>query len=255
MAIFGGLVLTNAGRNLEAKAQLGKVLKFKRIALGDGRITTESMITMNQLINEVLSVNIIDKKLLQDNIVKLTFYLSNQDLEKGFTWRELGVIAEDPDTKAEVLYCYGNARDNSEYISAKGEQDVIEKYVNIDLVVSNIENIMVNIDESRIFVTEKVFTETIKGLANKKKTWNIHISNLWTGDVVPYTKTISVEGLKETDEVSLYPIWHEHEEIRKREREAYNKISVVKSHDGSIELICDEGKPGAMLNARIEVIY
>ncbi len=33
MAVFGGLVLTNAGRNLEAKVTAGKLLKLKRIAL------------------------------------------------------------------------------------------------------------------------------------------------------------------------------------------------------------------------------
>lgn len=89
MAVFGGIMLTNSGRNLEAKAQLGKTLKFKRIALGDGQITTESMLTMTSLINEVLSAEITSIKLLRDNIVKITFYLTNQDLEKGFTWREL----------------------------------------------------------------------------------------------------------------------------------------------------------------------
>lgn len=161
MATFGGLILTNAGRNLEAKAQLGKVLNFKRIALGDGEMSTESMLTMNGLIHEVLSLSITGKKLLQDNVVQITFYLTNQSLESGFTWRELGIIAEDPDTKEEVLYCYGNTRDNSEYISAGGGQDLVEKYVNVDLIVSNVENVTANIAESQVYVTQEELNEEI----------------------------------------------------------------------------------------------
>ena len=120
MAVFGGLILTNNGRNLLAKAQTGKVLNFKRIALGDGQLgSSESIINISQLKNEVLSCDIKAIKIAQEDIVKLAFTINNKDLETGFLWRELGVIAEDPDTKEEILYCYGNARQNAEYIAAK----------------------------------------------------------------------------------------------------------------------------------------
>lgn len=155
MSVFGGLMLTNSGRNLEAKAQLGKALKFKRIALGDGQITTESMITRTSLINEVLSAEITGMQITKDNIVAITFYLTNQDLEKGFTWRELGVIAEDPDTKEEVLYNYGNARQNAEYICGANEQDILELKVSIDLIISNVENVTASIDNSLVFATKQ----------------------------------------------------------------------------------------------------
>lgn len=154
MAVFGGLKITNAGMNLEAKAQMGKQLKLKRIALGDGQLTSESMITMKSLINEVLSCEIKSIKLLSNNIAKVTFYLTNQELNVGFTWRELGVIAEDPDTHEEVLYCYGNARENGEYICAKNEQDILELYVSIDLITSNASNITAIINGSLVFATK-----------------------------------------------------------------------------------------------------
>lgn len=159
MSVFGGLLLTNSGRNLEAKAQLGKTLKFKRIALGDGQITTESMITMTSLINEVLSAEIIGMQITKDNIVTITFYLTNQDLEKGFVWRELGVIAEDPDTKEEILYNYGNARQNAEYICGANEQDILELNVSIDLIVSNVENVTASINNSLVFATKQELNE------------------------------------------------------------------------------------------------
>lgn len=156
MSVFGGLVLTNNGRNLFAKAQTGKLLNFKRIVLGDGQLgSSESMINVLQLKNEILSCNILDMKIIQNEIAKITFVISNQELLEGFYWRELGIIAEDPDTKEEVLYCYGNARENGEYISAKGGEDILEKHVSIDISISNVENVSAIIDESLVFVSKK----------------------------------------------------------------------------------------------------
>lgn len=120
MAVFGGLLLTNDGRNLLAKAQTGKALNFNRVVLGDGQVgNSESLINISQLKNEVLSCDIKGIKIAEEDIVKLSFTINNKDLEIGFLWRELGIIAEDPDTKEEILYCYGNARQNAEYIAAK----------------------------------------------------------------------------------------------------------------------------------------
>lgn len=117
-ATFGGLVLTNNGRNLLAKAQMGKTLKLLRIEIGDGQLgTSESMLSLTQLKHKVLNCSITKQTLTQDEILKLTFALTNQD--EGYTWREIGVIAEDPDTQIEILYCYGNARENGEYIPPK----------------------------------------------------------------------------------------------------------------------------------------
>ena len=117
-ATFGGLVLTNSGRNLLAKAQTGKLLKILRIDLGDGNLSpSESMLSLKQLKNKLFSCDITGNKITEDNMLILSFILVNQ--EEGFTWREVGIIAEDPDTKEEVLYCYGNARENGEYIPPK----------------------------------------------------------------------------------------------------------------------------------------
>lgn len=183
MAVFGGLKITNSGMNLEAKAQMGKMLKLKRIALGDGQLTSESIITMTKLINETLSCEIKSIKLLNNNIAKVTFYLTNKELETGFTWRELGIIAEDPDTHEELLYSYGNTRENSEYISAKNGQDILELYVSIDLITSNANNIIAIIDESLVFATKQELeaveekinqTENLKEYITRRK--NITLS-------------------------------------------------------------------------------
>lgn len=292
MSVFGGLMLTNSGRNLEAKAQLGKALKFKRIALGDGQITTESMITMTSLINEVLSAEITGMQITKDNIVTITFYLTNQNLEKGFTWRELGVIAEDPDTKEEILYNYGNARQNAEYICGANEQDILELNVSIDLIVSNVENVTASIDNSLVFATKRELNDlkntkvdkeegkrlmtdeegtklanlsnyddtqikqTINAKADTKKMYEKWVNPAnWIGENAPYTQTITVEGIEENDIVNIYLVQSTDVDIRKRERKDYNNISFVTSSKDSITLTCDEEKTSMWITIRIEVTY
>lgn len=107
MAVFGGLILTNIGRNLYAKAQSGKNLKITKIVIGDGELgSSEGMINLTSLKHELFSCNIKEIKIIQNVIAKITFVLKNQGLKEGFYWRELGIFAEDPDTLKEVLYCY-----------------------------------------------------------------------------------------------------------------------------------------------------
>ncbi len=95
-------------------------------------------------------------------------------------------------------------------------------------------------------------SEKINTKANKKKTYNIEIDTNWTGE---NTKRIQVQGIEETDIVSVYPIWSENKETRIQEKEEYNKISLVKSGENWVELTCDEETPTIKLNARIEVVY
>lgn len=168
MAVFGGLILTNNGRNLLAKAQTGKTLKFTKIVLGDGKLgSTESIVNITQLKNQVLVCNIIKKQVLQNVNATLTFHLNNQNLETGFYWREIGVIAEDLDTNKEILYCYGNAGENGEYISANGGSDILEKNVNVELIIDNVENVTAIIDDSIVYVTERQLEETITQLKSE----------------------------------------------------------------------------------------
>lgn len=172
MAVFGGLALTNKGRSLFTKAQAGKELKIKRVVIGDGELgSTESLLGLEQLKHEIVSFNIANIKTVNDKIAKILFVLKNEDIATGFYWRELGVIAEDPDTKQEILYCYGNARDNGDYIGAGGGTDILEKYINIDLVIENVQNVTAVIDDSVVFIARNEFENAIRQI-------NDNINNL-----------------------------------------------------------------------------
>ena len=103
-ATFGGLELTNIGKNLYLKAQLGKVLKIVRIELGDGSLdSTENMLDLTGLKNKVLDCNILELKVIKNNIAEIIFSLNSQNLEQGFYWREIGIIAQDPDTRTRTF--------------------------------------------------------------------------------------------------------------------------------------------------------
>lgn len=91
--------------------------------------------------------------------------------------------------------------------------------------------------------------------ANKKKVYSISIDTDWTGDTAPYTKEIAVEGIKETDEVNMYPVWSETLETRLQEKDEYNKISMIESIGNGIKLTCDEEIPSLELNVELEVLY
>lgn len=98
----------------------------------------------------------------------------------------------------------------------------------------------------------KVLNDKITNKADKKKIYNITMDTNWTE---LDTKVIELQGIEETDIVNVYPIWSENKETRKKEKEEYAKISMVKSAENNIELICDEGTPNINLNLRIEVVY
>lgn len=149
---FGGLILTNKGRNLQVKAQTGVALNYSKVKIGDGEIGSSSILDMNDLKNtlHVLDISNIRRN---GNQVTIRTIVTNKELQEGFYFREIGVFAEDPD-EGEILYCYANARSNAEYIPAAGT-DIVEKNIDVVVIVGQAENVTATIDESLIFASKK----------------------------------------------------------------------------------------------------
>lgn len=152
MGAFGGLLFTNRGRNLQAKAQAGAALKFTRIALGDGALGSGSIADLTALKNEIKSIAVTKLRILEGGKAVIGAILSNQSLNVGFWFRELGLYAQDPDL-GEILYCYGNAGAGADYIPAGGGPDIVEKAIDVITIAGNAANISAVIDESLIFAT------------------------------------------------------------------------------------------------------
>jgi hypothetical protein len=175
--------MTNKGRILQTKAQTGVQLTFTRIALGDGSLSGQSILELNQLINEKKSLSITKLKTQPDGKAVVGAVLSNQDITTGFYFREIGVFAQDPDV-GEILYCYGNAGATAEYIPAGGGPDIIEKNIDIITIVGNASNVTAVINQSMVYETpEGAQQKADEAEENAKNYTDQRIASLTAADV------------------------------------------------------------------------
>lgn len=89
---------------------------------------------------------------------------------------------------------------------------------------------------------------------DQKRVFYLTIDTEWIADMDVFKKVVVMEEITENDIVKIYPVWSETLETRLLEKEEYDKISVVHSQNGGIELICDEDKPNMSLNIRLEAM-
>ena len=78
-------------------------------------------------------------------------------------------------------------------------------------------------------------------------------TNDWTGNAAPYTQTIGVEGILETDRPHVMPVYSETLETALLEKEAWAMVSDANTANGSITFICFEDKPAVAIPVQIEV--
>ena len=75
----------------------------------------------------------------------------------------------------------------------------------------------------------------------------------WSGSA-PYTQTVSVTGMLDTDVPKMDVVLDDDLETRIEEREAYGCISMIESDTDALIVTCDEGKPTVDLTVQLEVI-
>lgn len=86
------------------------------------------------------------------------------------------------------------------------------------------------------------------------KTYNVTVTTSWEGQEPPYTQTISVEGIIETDNPIVDIILNNDTETAKKELMNYVKISDIVTYDASIKIICLEAKTEIPINIQLKVI-
>lgn len=153
MGAFGGLILTNRGKTLQSKAQAGVTLEYTRIAIGDGQLGTTPILDLNALRHQVKSLPITNLKVFSGGKAVVGTVWSNSDLTEGFFYREIGIFAKDPDL-GEILYCYANSGELAEYIPPGGGSDLIERSLDIQVLVGNAANVTAIIDSSLVYATK-----------------------------------------------------------------------------------------------------
>lgn len=155
--------LTNKGRQLQAKAQTGIKLEYTRMAVGSGTLAGQSLAAMTALITPVKNLPIVRLKHPEGSTRALVgATLTNADVTTGFYLREIGIYAMDPDD-GEILYMYANAGSTADYIAPSGD-GVIQKAINMNVIVGTATNISAVIDESLVYVTRDEFEEALANI-------------------------------------------------------------------------------------------
>lgn len=158
--MFEAPIFTDAGRVLLNRAIAGENLIFSSIKMGKGDIGSVEIASMTDLIDPVAVLDIYKIK-AEKETATITASFSNKDLEQGFLFKELGLFAKDPDGGQDILYCYQNAFDTAEYISASGSE-IIEKQISIISIVGSAQNVSAKIDGSLVYVTWKEFEKYVE---------------------------------------------------------------------------------------------
>lgn len=164
MSTFNINALTVQGMVAIAALVAGGTLEFTRIAVGDGELKDGQVPgTMTKLNNPLFDVTI--NKVYSDSVSQATIQgvFSNSQVATGFYYRELGLFAKDPATGSEILYAYGNAGADAEWITPAGESSIIEKEIHIVVLIGNATNVTATLN-SGIYAIKK---ETEAALALK----------------------------------------------------------------------------------------
>lgn len=148
MSLVNNLVVTKRG------ALLLDLLKtnngtFTRFIIGEG-FCYDDLTSRTEIINPICPLTIKSyEKDKKSGIVKLFAAFDNTITDEDFWYRELGLMALDPDTNEEILFAYGNANELAEYIPvAKTNKVTIRKSLILAINVGNVDNVSVIIDTS-----------------------------------------------------------------------------------------------------------
>ncbi|QQE75731.1 phage tail protein [Brevibacillus composti] len=212
MGQYNGAVLTEKGLQLQTKAQMGARLQFTRIAIGDG-YPSGSLTTMTELVNETMSLPILELKNLGAGQTQVKAMVSNQELTEGIYVREIGLFANDPDI-GEILYAVANAGALADYLPPPNGTDVVEEIVQFITVVGTASDVTAVIDsqaavtvttfnehvnDSNIHITRAEFDAAISSLRNEvqliKSTFpDSFTNNLFTEDLVTIDAIVLTHG-------------------------------------------------------------
>lgn len=156
---FGGMILTNKGREALTRAQLGGQLNFTGVAVGDGSYGG-SYSDIKALSNQIAVLDVLRAD-TKDNVCTVEADLSNAELAQGYYLREIGILAECGDET--VLYAYANAGTDAEYIPAGDGAVSMEKRLRFSLITEGVENITFS-PSSVLYLAQQDFEEAMQGI-------------------------------------------------------------------------------------------
>ena len=169
--IYSDITITKKGSALLAKLQAnGAATNIKYIALGAGadKLTDESI----QLTDQRQTFQIESAKQSDQDASKVEIKVSpnNIGLEMGYTIREMGVYAEDPED-GDILYGVINTEDNApeydRFPAYNSENDYKEIIFYMQLLVANAENVKFELSPESLREQVEKNTQSIEQLQNR----------------------------------------------------------------------------------------
>lgn len=131
--------IVDSGKQLLTRALVGEQLKFTRIAIGDGTLTSQGQISgMTGLIHQVTSVSITSRN-RKANYITLQGQLVMPDGIASFRWRETGIFAQ-IGNEPEVLYAYLYLYEDGEIVKP---DDGVDRLISISVAVGDAPNVEV----------------------------------------------------------------------------------------------------------------
>ncbi len=144
---FNTLTITDKGVTLQAKVLGGATLTFTKAQSGSGTLPGGTDITaMTALVAPEQDIVIASVTPSVPNKLTARIDFTNDGLEAGYYWREIGLFADDPDD-GEILYAYSNAGDEGTFIPAEGD-GVTEQIVDLVTLIANVMSVTVEVDNS-----------------------------------------------------------------------------------------------------------
>ena len=190
-----GTKLTDKGLQLLVECQTGKRLTFTRVAMGDGEMKDgENIRALETLKHECITLPIKSCDVTGKGTTTLVTQLINNDLEKGFFAREVGIFAKGEDGK-EVLYAIRNTGNDSEYIPAGGGSECIDMIYEIVTVVDQCENVTAVINGEISYVSRVDFNQ-------HKESVNPHPALLKIGEEVKNFDVLNCDFKKAGDKTN-----------------------------------------------------
>lgn len=203
MAQFSTAKITEKGQELIAKLQSGEaVAEFTRISTSSAQYSLEDLEDLDELADVVQTSPISGLERVNEKSILTEAAFTNTELTDGYYVRTVGLYANDPDN-GEILYAVAIETSGSCYMPAYDGQTTSGLYIRLQATVGNADNISLEMDPAA--------TATIKNIYDLQ----VQIDRITNGVVVtlsagdwsdeePYSQTVAVEGMQETDKVHIY---------------------------------------------------
>ncbi|GMB01083.1 discoidin domain-containing protein [Pelosinus sp. IPA-1] len=201
MSGYTGMILTTAGLNLQAQAQLGGELIITKICVGDGLLADgESYDSLTALKKQIMSLGIQDMAVTGDGQSRIRALMTNDSITTGFFVREVGVFAKIGAEGTETLYSYTNAGDKADYLPSKGI-NVVEEVLEVYIIVGNAQNVTCTINDRVTLATKQDLHDHTANTNNPhnviaSQIANTLISGLGTTDIQSTLAAIYSEATK-----------------------------------------------------------